>query len=339
MFLAAVWLWTAVVAGQQVPEDAFRAYLLKHTRAVEMEAALSKLLPQPVEVLADQRGNRILIRGPSKTQELAQKALESLDRPRPAGSTPAAGTATQSAEPVLRSYPCSGDPLSAAAWLRGQLSTVQDLRVAADERTRQVLVLAPPEVQAEVARRLSQASTAVPSDASQPAAARPADGHPMAVSPAAQARTGATQSIPLQFHTAAQMESLLLGALGKRVARAQNAAPGVSVYAVTGPEGQAVDLGIHRQSNEVTVLGIGPLAESCARLVRALDMARSPTGQATQLISLRASRPADVGRAVAAIQTVNQAPGQAVATTPLPATKLAMLFQEPGGAGPAQPGP
>ena len=299
-------------------EGAFHPYVLRHAKAVDVEPSLARLLPQGTEILADQRGNRILVRGSQSTLQLAETAIQSLDQPKPA--TPA------QVEPVLKSYPCpSGDVANAAAWLRNEVADAR-IRVASDPRTKQILVLAPAEMQPQIARLLSGA----------PNAAQP--GPASTAAPRQTSHAANQQRIALQFIAPEQIAQALVESLGPRIAAVQGAPAGVSAFRVTAGEGEAIDIAIEHPTRQVAIQGSGALAESCERLVRALDAARGPAqDRSTQLVSLKTTRPADAQRAVAAIQTANQSRSAADETAPPapqnPGARLAMLFQRPPEAG------
>ena len=253
-----------------------------------------KLLPEGTEVIADQRANRLLVRGSPQTQQLVQKAIESLDQP--VAPVPQPRTNTES---VLRPYTTqSGDPAATSEWLRRQFAGEANVRIAADRRTGQILVLAPPALHSLIAQRLQQA----PATASAaPVAAPPA---PEAATPdrgPAVSASAGVQVLNLHNRSAKDLEASLQGALGKRMTPIPNLPASQTGYHVNlGPNGEA-DLVLDHQAQRLGIQGSGAAVESFLRLARLLDVA--PGEQATELVALKNSRQNDVRRAIEAIQT------------------------------------
>ena len=75
---------TAIAAAQQQSAPPFQAYALRHAAASDVEAVLLKTIPSlesGVEIVADVRQNRILVRGSIRAQQLAAQMIRSLDVP------------------------------------------------------------------------------------------------------------------------------------------------------------------------------------------------------------------------------------------------------------------
>ncbi len=77
----------ASVAAETDGTDAFKSYTLKSKPAAELARTLGQLLGNDVEVVVDDRTNRLLVRGNDASQRLAQRLIASLDQ---AGSNPLA---------------------------------------------------------------------------------------------------------------------------------------------------------------------------------------------------------------------------------------------------------
>ena len=321
--VACWWAIGAVSLPAQSPSaPEYRSYNLRHTQAAEIEAALVKLLPEGTEVIADQRGNRLLVRGAAQIQQLAQRTVESLDQP-----SAARASSPDAAEPVLRSYPTrSDDPASESEWLRREFAGVANVRIAADRRTGQILVLAPLGLHERIAQRLRQSPEASPA-ANRPTAAT---NGPTTVSPG-------LQVLDLHRQSAADVETALRKAMGKRMTAIQNLPAGQTGYRINfGPSGEA-DLLLDHQAQRLGVRGSGAAAESLLRLARLLDTAASGD-QSTELVALKNSRQSDVRRAIEAIQTgaISSARNDdssdisAAASRLRSGASLAMMFQKAG---------
>ena len=100
---------------------------------------------------------------------------------------------------VVKFYPCpQGQAAATADGLRNEFGVIPGVRVAADERTSQVIVQAPPEVQARISQRLAAAFPDL-----QPAAEK------------APAAAGEVRQISLKRIQADQLEATLVEHLGQ----------------------------------------------------------------------------------------------------------------------------
>ncbi|HOM16167.1 MAG TPA: secretin N-terminal domain-containing protein, partial [Thermoguttaceae bacterium] len=146
---------------QKAQATEFKAYSLSHAQAHQIQNTLQAILPEGTEVLVDSQKNRLLISGPPQAHQIAQQAIGSLDRPPapPSKKETPPPEKPQPAQPVMAAYACAeGSAESIADRLRTQWRGQEDVRIAADPRTSQVLVLAPPEIQRQIAAQLGQSS-------------------------------------------------------------------------------------------------------------------------------------------------------------------------------------
>jgi type II secretion system protein D len=220
--------------------------------------------------------------------------------------------------PALQVYQCPADKLDATvARLRLEFQTGPDVRFAADARTSQILVYAPPEVQAQIAQRVAAVAQgpALEANPSRPAAASP---------PASPADSRATKSftVGLRNTTARQFEEAIVAALGKRLVSLPAAELGVRSYQLVLPGGGTVRLDLRQQTNQATVQGPAAGVESCVRLIQALDTAESTADRSTRLVPLQRGSIPSVRKAVEAIQTSTGAKPHGPLVT--------MLFQQQG---------
>ncbi|MHC4177832.1 MAG: hypothetical protein ACYSWU_10010, partial [Planctomycetota bacterium] len=199
-------------------------------------------------------------------------------------------------KPSFAVYPCP--PASAraiAARLRQEFGGIPGVHIGADDRLGQIFVDAPPEIRAQIARRLT---TFLPHASPQTLQASPTT--PPIYPPPAY-RAPKSQSIQLRYAPAGQVEAGLVGTLGKRLAPVQAAAVGVRGYRLALPGGGRIDLSVNHQANQVAVQGTGIGVDSCVRLIRTLDSPGLPPGRSVRLLSLRTSSPASVRQVAAAI--------------------------------------
>lgn len=215
---------------------------------------------------------------------------------------------SQPVRPVLEVYPCrAGEARVIGARLQQQFAQDPNVRIVVDERTSQILVRAPPQVHAQIATRLSQMRV----EPTRPRAGSPGP---------APAQPVRAREVQLQYVSAAQIESALTGILGDRLRSAPGVTSAIRSYRLALPGGRQIDLGIHHQTNLVTVQGAGAAVDSCVRLIQELDGPLPSADRSTRVISLRAANPASVRRAVDAIRTGGVLRGP-------PGSMLASLFQ------------
>ena len=327
-------------AAAQTNESDFRAYPLRYLQAGDVQQSLKALVGPDVELITDAKFNRILVRGSAQAQQIVKSTLETLDQPKT--SDPAA-TAPAASAPVLKVYSVNnGNVLAAADWLRGQFSREVGVRVAADPRTGQLLVYAPPQLQPQIAYRLGEAP-AMP----RPPAATAADRSASAAAEPAQAAF--SQTVQLQQQPAQQIEAALMKALGDRMTAARAPGPSGAAYCLHMAGGGLLTVDLDYSANRVTIQGNGTTGPSCVRLIQTLDQASADTdgSPTTRFVALRTSKPADIRRAVDAIETSNNSAarpaGEMGDYARRPGAMLSMMIQKPGegdtGAAAAQPAP
>ncbi|NQT38519.1 MAG: hypothetical protein HQ581_13570 [Planctomycetes bacterium] len=351
--ILAVWLVSIdgqPAIGQQAAVNEFRAYPLRYVSADEAERTLAKLLPPGSEVLADQRSNRVLVRGSAVAHQTVRDTLGSIDRSSPQPSAIALRTLSP---PVLKGYACRvSDVAGLAARLEAEFASSGHVRVATDPRTAQVLVMAPPEIHAQIQTRLastqaSPAPTAPP--ASYSAQAPPPTGYsaqtapptgysaqapprPAHVAPAFRSPGEVRREIRLQYTTGQQIETSLRAILGPRLLTALGGSVRAPAFEMTLRDGEVLQLAVNHQTGAVTVQGSNRAVEAFARLIAAMDKqpdaggAESP-GQSTQLVALRSAKPADVRRAVDALRSDQGTTATADGSSG--AMMIARMFQQP----------
>jgi general secretion pathway protein D len=201
---------------------------------------------------------------------------------------------------TIAAYPCpSGAVQSTAELLRNEFGATADVRIAADQRTSQVIVYAPPEVHARISQRLAILSA--------PAGMTAAAGSSQPPTPNAIARGGLPSgTIPLQHCTAGQLETSLVKVLGNRLQAFPSPRPQVRRYRVVSKTGENTELTIDPALNLVTLEGPDAAVETCRRLIRALDSLDEVGGQNTRLVPLQASRPASIHRAIAVLHETTE---------------------------------
>jgi len=231
---------------------------------------------------------------------------------------------------VLRAYPCpAADVEGVAARLRGEFRAVPNVRIAADVRTGQIVVDAPAEVQAGIAQRLASQSPPASPVARSPQTTVPA---PRPRPTVQQQQPPKARTVPFWHASARDIESALVGMLANRLQPIPSAASGERIYRMSLPGGGGLDLTIGYGNNQVIVQGPGQAVDACARLIQALDTSPKARGQATRLVSMEATNPVSIQRAMDAVR-------MATASRRSNGSLMSMLFQPAGEAPAAEPPP
>ena len=162
---AAVFLLILVLeaAAQQFVEPQVQSYPLQHVPAARVEQMLRQFLTQqvgadePVDIVSDPQGDRILVRGSREVQQAVAQFIPVVDR----AVAPAPSHYAQATRELKPYQVGDVDELrQRTAALRKQFSGRADVRIAADERTGQIIVHAPSEVHDQIANWIQQTSNA-----------------------------------------------------------------------------------------------------------------------------------------------------------------------------------
>lgn len=173
-----------------------KSFTLRYVSPGQVEPILRQLVAPDTRIIVDTQGNKLVVMGRGNDLEIASGVVSTLDKPA-AGSLAVTATPAAAAIPMIKSYPVPRERLgSVAVTLRNRVGTRSDVTITTDERTSQVLVVAPQDVHATIATFLlespsvSTANTGSNSVAggSFPAGTAPTQGLPMA----AGAATGTT---------------------------------------------------------------------------------------------------------------------------------------------------
>ena len=283
------------------PAAALREYSLRHAGAADIAPQVQAMIADAAgggEVIVDRTQNRLLVRCSDDTHRLAAQLVGTLDRPSPAVQLAAS-------EPAFaEGYPVAKDRLeSAAASLRAQFAADARVRIAVDERTSQLLVVAPESVQRSVAQWLAANTAAANGSADRPAAA---EAGPVA-------RAGAL-AYSLQFISWRELEDALLRLLGQNVPASISRNGELATVRLPGrPELEAV-MQIDRRLNQVALQGPDDVTRVWLSVVKALDRRPSGPNLQTQLVRLQRADAQLVRRAVGLIGAVVQGEDEGTAT-------------------------
>jgi general secretion pathway protein D len=226
----------------------------------------------------------------------------------------------------VKIYRCpAGQAQATADRLRIDFGAIGGVRIAVDERTSQVIVQAPPAIQASISQRFpASASATLPPVARQPERAQ------MPLPP---------RDIAIRNVKPEQIEASLWGMLGNRLSSLPVPRPQAKRYRLTLSGGGSVDLTIDFATAQVAVEGTGPAADACVRLIKDLDsLPDNSGGSNVRFVPMQSTQLAGVQRAAQAIQSATGMPAANVPGTTLVAQQSGAPAAGAPGAAPT-PGP
>jgi len=295
----------ALSPGDERPGD-FKAYGLQRAQAAAVEPLLRQALsalPGKAEVSIDARANRLLVRGPAEVQKLAQELIRSLDR---------ADKAVPAGVSVLKTYSYAGaDAAGVAARVQAKYAADHRVRIAADQRTRQILVVAPPEMQPQIAQQLNlPGAGARPSQANRAAPNRSAAAGPQRaeVPPRPAFALAAPSAVRLTHAAPDDVERKLQELWQGRLAPVVQTAPDVATLIMPFAGQPALEVQINRRTREVAVRGPVTATNSCLKLIATLDQGEDAPQRRTQVLPVRAATATYVQRALAAVDNSGERP-------------------------------
>lgn len=270
--LPLAWLALVLVALPAVCLAApagYQAYSLRHAQATEIEPVLRKLLPDVGEanhVLVDSAGNQILLRGTDEGHRIARQLIDKLDQPTAAPAGQAA---------VLKTYRHDDPDLAGAARRLQAALADSGARVTADQRTAQLIVVAPPEAQARVPQLLAESSLAPPLDSP----IQPASPETRWVEPS-------LRFVQLSHTRTEQLQSMLQKMFRQRITARSQTSDDLPGFAIRMAGGEPVELGFNAPHNQVAVRGPADAVDHVIRLLEVLDSPPQSGGRIVRVMPL-----------------------------------------------------
>jgi len=300
MALMALAGWGSVASGQAPSTSQYHAYALKHKAAADVEAILSEMLSRSgaeTHVVVDPRANQILVRGNERVQQIVRDLLATLDQP----SQPTAATREKQEKPIVKGYPWeASDRNAVAAELRAIYADREDVRVASDPQSGQILVLAPPRVHQQIAGRLAAVRSKTTEAKSRSSGFASDDVSLL------------KRSVPLRRLPAERVETMLRELFGPRLAPVGQE----RTYRFSDALGRGVEIFFDRRGHRVEVSGTAGLVEQFCRLTEHLDGGGQAEGQAALALLLRHADPMKVREAVEAYRAGASGAGPRPLQTP-----------------------
>ena len=140
--------WSCTVFAQGTGKAEYEVYPCRYKPVRDVEKLLTDLLPNDpsVHLVVDEKSNSLLLRGPAEAQKIATTLLQQVDRAAAVPATPQPDTA------VVKAYDVPAVDLDRwSGVVRALCGQRDDVRVTTSRETRQVIVLAPPELHAAIA--------------------------------------------------------------------------------------------------------------------------------------------------------------------------------------------
>ena len=271
----------------------YRVYSLRHQPAGETARMLRDMLPEDDEdrhVVADAESSQVLVRGGAETQRLARELIEAFDEaPQP---PPAADE-----EAVVASYAVPSDRHQAVlASLEARYGDRREVRIGRDLVAGRIFVVAPPQVQAEIAEglaagRLGARPESLPADA---------DAEPI----------GRVPTVPVERRYALRrarpeaVKQRLRELLGPRLRPADpREEDPQSFYLGEAADPQRATIAFVQPDGVVAVRGPEGMVEQFGRLLAHLDRPRTADGRLIRFLPIRHADPAQIEEAVRAYRT------------------------------------
>ena len=305
----------------QAPTDA-RVYPVQHGPAGNLAPRVRQLLAQAsvaAEVVIDRTHNRLIVHGGADAQRIVAQSISALDL------KPAAAAAK--AVPVLRAVRMPEGRLheigkSIALKYRNNL----DVRVTPDDKTGQLLIMAPDAVHAKIA----------------------ADIQPMLKTNPEIQQVSATTGRPVraQFNLRnaswRDFEDSLSRLAGRRlpVTTARNGE--LATFSLVSHRTGKTSVQVDRRSNNVTIVAAKESIGGWRRVMETIDGQGRTPGQATQIVRVDKAEPAPIKRAVNLLNNIRPVAAQEDDTIGVadgskdnPLVRAAMQRQNAGGDQPA----
>lgn len=303
---------TQLPATSQPTVAGYQPYALQHNKADVIAPDLRRMLNDLVgsaDVQIDAVNNRLFVGGNPQIQQMAGQLIRNLDQPRRPTSARKPATSQPRSAPIVKGYAVPTQQL--AYWinvLRQQYPLSTGVRVATDQRTGQLLVIAPPEIHTTISRQLLGTNLA------QPAATAARPQLPQATTPGQPAATATAdrtmanhQLENINWH---QFEEMLRQLWGDRLllTSQDNGARSLVQMPETGDRQPIMQ--IDRRRDQLSVAGPKPMTEAWMQVAQALDAPADSPRKNLQLVPVKRADPDTVRKAVRLIDNAARVAGQ-----------------------------
>ncbi|GIW92160.1 MAG: general secretion pathway protein GspD [Pirellulaceae bacterium] len=293
LLIAGVMGWNLL--GQSSSATRSQTTQLRHAQAQRLADPLANVLrgvDPEVKVEVDANANRITITGSDEALQVARQLLQTLDRP--LAETPAT---------AARGYTVPPEQLNRMAdELRRRFASRNDVRITADERTNQLVVVAPVDVHDQIQQLLASGSARdAQSDVPQLAPARGSSGTGSDSARAA----GGRLTVVLRHLAWQDLEAYLKETFGERLQMEEASGGEFATLRISMPSGTAT-LQIDRVQQTVHVFAPADQLPAWRQMLQLMDDVTRQR-QAARLVSLQHSEPGRVEQAVARLRQAARA--------------------------------
>ena len=234
---------------------------------------------------------------------VAGQLIRALEQPA-SSSPPAVPTAADADKPGVKSYAVPPNRLAVVAQrLRTRFAATPGIRIQADRRTGNLLILAPMGIHREIETLLSEMRQ------EEAPSSRP-------TSPATEPRRGqaeqrvSRQGVRLRNMTWRQLEATVHKLWGKRMSASTQRGEKIATFELPAGRGQKILMHVDRRAGHVEIIGPEDLAVAWARVIAVLDSRPVKADDRTELVPVRNARRTSIKQAVAVLQSARQpAPG------------------------------
>jgi type II secretion system protein D len=237
-----------------------------------------------VEIFIDEANRSLAVQGDPQVHQMVGQLLKTLDKS-PINKT---ATPTSAAPSVIRGYSVPAESITALVTkLRAKFVQTENVRIAPDTRTNQVIVIATA-AQQQVAAELIKQSPAASS------------GSPVAAQNVSAPVTPSDH--PLRNMTTRQFEAALRNILGGQLSLTTDASGQLATVQLPGPQGGSAQMTIDRNRSTVRVSGDTTTAASWLRVAAALDKPINDENTRTGIVPVKRADPTTVQDAIALVR-------------------------------------
>lgn len=296
-----------VLAQESSPPASARVYRLHNMKPAEAKPPLETLLStlrENVQIFADEPRASIVVWGSPEAHRLTQQFVDKLNRPLPSAEPQEINQpGPPGKEAVLESYAVPASQIKATLTaLRKQFPKATGAKFAVDSHGGQILALASPKIQSQVANEVKSLLADGPTAAvrvATPAPGRidkrqPAENEPQ--------QPVVRRALQLRHIQSAQLESKLAQLWQRRLPLSISQDQQLATLTLPHDGGRPTVLSIDRPDNEIRVQGPQPSADAWAKIVQALDAPTEGPKRQTAVVPLRWSDRQKVQFALAALR-------------------------------------
>ncbi len=287
--------FTSVSHAQRFADPEFRPYLLRNVAPAGAEDSLRRFLADrieagdPIEIVADARTGRLLVSGPEQVHQMVGSFLQAIDQP---AAQPELAQATPR---TVRGYgvPSAEELSQRVDLLRKIFAQNRDVRIAADERTQQVVVHASEDVHRQIIDNWNN-----------PVFFQQANSTPQRLPESNQvqqevAAQNVNQQLQLENISWQELLKSLRGVQGQNGAITSPQDGTLELNLVAGPNGPTTRMQIDQNNQVVQISGSEPDTDRWKRVVQAMDSQPANPGELQRMGRLGDAQPSTITRTIA----------------------------------------